>query len=188
VPFSQPFGVDERYDREHASDFISRYGQYLRRNAGQFLDSDDEPTADPLEFAAAAWRIAQAPAMSPSYVVADPVVLGATGVWDYDHRLAIAVEVASEVPRDVHRKLRGRWRGWDRRNPWSESEDNDLPTATAVLRFRVPIEAEGLPEPEYSPLAEPVADVAKHAVQTIAGRLNFALSGVLGRVDRKEVA
>lgn len=188
MPFSQPFGVDERYDREHASDFISRYGQYLRRNAGHFLDCDDEPTADPLEFAAAAWRIAQAPAMSPSYVVADRVVLGATGVWDYDHRLAIAVEVASGVPREIHRKLCGPWRGWERRRFWMEPEDNDLPTATAVLRFRVPIEAEGLPEPEYSPLAEPVTDVAKHAVQTVAGRLNFALSRVLGRADQKEVA
>ncbi|MCI2421533.1 hypothetical protein MOQ72_29270 [Saccharopolyspora sp. K220] len=186
---SQIFVPDDRYDYEHASDFQSRYGAYLRSNTGQFLDYETNRLTDnPVDFAAAAWRIAQSPVMSPAYVMAHPRVLSATASWDLEYRLAITVAVAAGVPHEISRALRGVWRGWNRSGVWSEPEDNDLPVATTVLRLRVPITADGLPTPVYSSIAEPSTEVAKAAVQTICGRLNAALTSVFSRLDRKEVA
>ncbi|MEV4643656.1 MULTISPECIES: hypothetical protein [Saccharopolyspora] len=189
MSFSRPFAPDDRYDFEHASDFQSRYGAYLRQNAAQFVDVDgQQPTQSPLEFAASAWRVAQSPVMSPAYVESHPRVLSAVPTWDFDGRLAITVEIAASVPGETTRVLRGYWRGWQTGSTWHVQEDNHVPTATAVLLLRVPIEADGLPTPSFSRLAEPSTDAAKAAVQTICGRLNAALSGVFAQFARKEVA
>jgi hypothetical protein len=58
------FWVDRGYDREYASDGISRYGAYLR-------DAAFEPWTDhdrQVEWAVFAWRRATGPVMSPGYV------------------------------------------------------------------------------------------------------------------------
>lgn len=182
------FVPDDRYDRDHASDLSSRYGAYLRRNLARFLDAEDLPTRDPLEFAAAAWQIAQAPVMSPPYVLAHRRVLGTVPLFDDAGRLAISVEVAADVPAELVGGLRGRWVGWDRRQRWSAPVTNDHPVATAVLHFRVPMSAEGLPRPSYSALAEPDVATAKDAISIVCGRLDAALSGAFAQFDRKEVA
>ncbi|MBA8825312.1 hypothetical protein FHX42_002663 [Saccharopolyspora lacisalsi] len=182
------FTPDDQYDRDHASDGESRYGAYLRRNLASFLDIDDWPTGDPLEFAAAAWRVAQSPVMSPAYVTAHPRVLSTSVGWDFEHCLAITVEVASGVPREVARGLRGSWTGWREGDPWFDEEANDRPVASSVLKFRVPMPEDGLPEPAYRAASEPDTEVAKEAVEIVCGRLNAALGGAFSRFDRKEVA
>jgi hypothetical protein len=70
---STAFWVDRDYDREYASDGISRYGAYLR-------DATFEPWTDhdqQVEWAAFAWRRATGPVMSPGYVRYHPRVLAA---------------------------------------------------------------------------------------------------------------
>lgn len=183
------FVPDDRYDREHASDFESRYGAYLRQNTGLFvIDPDEGQTQSRLEFAASAWRIAQAPVMSPPYVSAHPRVLSAEPVWDFDGRLAVAVDIATDVPQELSAALRGRWIGWLRRNRWFLPEDNNRPVAVATAQFRVPMPAEGLPAARYLRTGEPDTTAAKDAVGIFCGRLDAALSGVFARFDRKEVA
>lgn len=182
------FVPDDRYDRDHASDFESRYGAYLRRNTALFLDSYEDLTRDRLEFAAAAWRIAQAPVMSPPYVLAHPRVLSAEPTWDFDGRLAVAVDIATEIPRELSVALRGRWIGWSRQDNWHVPGTNDRAVAVATAQFRVPMSPDGLPLPSYRPTGEPDTEHAKSAVAVICGRLDSALSGVFARFDRKEAA
>src|SRR6266516_4820758 len=75
--------VDAAWDREFASDGVSRYGAYLRGHTAAFAPLWDEPpdpdwgaiTADPGEFAAAAFQVATGPVMSPGYVRWHPRVL-----------------------------------------------------------------------------------------------------------------
>src|SRR5262249_49859482 len=70
---STAFWVDRDYDREYASDGISRYGAYLG-------DATFEPWTDhdqQVEWAAFTWRRATGPVMSPGYVRYHPRVLAA---------------------------------------------------------------------------------------------------------------
>ena len=89
------FWVDRDYDREHASDGISRYGAYLR-------DATFEPWTDSdqaVEWAVFAWRRATGPVMSPGYVRYHPRVLAARlerSGWD--GRLVAGVDLVSSWP------------------------------------------------------------------------------------------
>ena len=67
------FWVDRGYDREYASDGISRYGAYLRDAAFEPWTDHDQA----VEWAVFAWRRATSPVMSPGYVRCHPAVLAA---------------------------------------------------------------------------------------------------------------
>lgn len=182
------FVPDDQYDRDHASDFQSRYGAYLRQNLALFTDGDEGLTNNPLEFAAAAWRVAQGPVMCPPYVTAQPRILETSESWDAIRQLAIRVDVAVDLPRELSRSLRGGWVGWRKDRYWDVPTDYDRPIATAVLHFHIPMPADGLPAPRYSAMGEPAAETAKRAVAIVCGRINTALDGVFARFDRQEVA
>jgi hypothetical protein len=63
------FVFNESYDRDRASDGVSRYGVYLRQNADRFAGWDESPvTCDPVAFTAAAWQVATSPVMTPPFV------------------------------------------------------------------------------------------------------------------------
>jgi len=89
------FWIDRDYDREYASDGISRYGTYL-------LDAAFEPWTDhdqAVEWAVFAWRRATGPVMSPGYVHYHPRVLSAQlerSGWDGS--LAAGVTLVSSWP------------------------------------------------------------------------------------------
>lgn len=182
------FAPDDQYDIQHASDFHSRYGAYLRQNTGLFVDPDGGQTRNRLEFAAAAWRVAQGPVMSPPYVTAHPRVLGAEPTWDFDGLLAVTVDIALGIPRALSSALHGRWLGWSRRKGWFKPEDNDHAVAVATAQFRIPMSHNGLPATHYLSTGEPDTEVAKEAVRVLCGRLDAALGAVCARFDRKEVA
>lgn len=126
--------------------------------------------------------------MSPGYVTAHPRVLDAAAVSDFDGRLAVSVEVATELPRELAQGLRGSWIGWQHGRHWFAPTTHERPVATSVLRVRVPISADGLPEPVYTATAAPDVDTAKHAVAVLCTRLNAALAGVFTQLTRKEVS
>ncbi|MCP9954691.1 hypothetical protein [Actinomadura madurae] len=85
-----PFRIDAEYDREYASDGVSRYGAYVRdRLNSSFAECWDgtwgEPSSRLAAFAAAAWRTATGPVMAPGYVRYHSRVLGARverSQWD----------------------------------------------------------------------------------------------------------
>ena len=64
------FRIESDYDREYASDGISRYGSYLRDAAFEPWTDDDRA----VEWAEFAWRRATGPVMSPGYVRCHPRV------------------------------------------------------------------------------------------------------------------
>ncbi|SDP96738.1 hypothetical protein SAMN04487905_12132 [Actinopolyspora xinjiangensis] len=168
---------DDRYDRDHASDSESRFGAYLRRNTAAFLDGE-EPTEDPVEFAASAWRIARPPVMTPGYLVAHDRVLDATLLREEDGTTAIRVDLATKLPSEIVRGLRSRGSGWI-----------SGPTqVTNILRLDIPVPTDRLPEPAYSPLAVPVTETAKEALEQLCGLVNSALGGALVDLVRTEAA
>ncbi len=78
------FWADRDYDREFASDGISRYGAYLRDASFEPWTDDDQA----VEWAVFAWERATGPVMSPGYVRCHSRVLpagwraaGTTGAW-----------------------------------------------------------------------------------------------------------
>src|SRR2546422_328484 len=95
--------IDDASDRSRASDGISRYGAYLRNSADEFRSCWDGAVADPIQFAAAAWRNATGPIMGPGYaeIRADinsvRITAGESGDGDY------AIEVTIPL---THRALK----------------------------------------------------------------------------------
>lgn len=93
-----PFWLDWDYDRRNAdTGTSSRYGNYLRQDARWFTLIDYEEPAS--AFAAAAWRIATGPVMSPPLVRCHERILG-TSVQrnDWDGGMIAAVTLASHCP------------------------------------------------------------------------------------------
>ncbi|GAA1347840.1 hypothetical protein [Saccharothrix algeriensis] len=184
------FRVDDKRDRELASDGQSRFGAYLVQVASRFTGLEDLPA----EFAVAALHTALPPTMSPGYVSHDLRVTDVTERWDDEGRLAIAVTVASRLPTHLERVC-GRWRGWLRERElfgsevrWSEPFDNDRLVALPMVQLWVPVPVESLPAPRYRAGA-PDVTTAKNAVKTIVALLNQHLAPVLDALgDSAQVA
>jgi hypothetical protein len=187
-----PFWVDRDYDREHASDSISRYGAYLR-------DAAFEPWTDhdrAVEWAVFAWQSATGPVMSPGYVRYHPRVLAARlerSGWDGS--LIARVDLVSCWPEKLKGALaRGvrlggqeaYWRDWptdalggDSVNYHEPSEadiaNRPYALATVGLQFTVPSAA--LPEPPATQAA--LLSVGQHAVAVAVTELNRIVGPVL---------
>jgi hypothetical protein len=187
-----PFWVDGGYDREHASDGISRYGAYLR-------DAAFEPWTDhdrPVEWAVFAWERATGPVMSPGYVRYHPRVLGARlerSGWDGG--LVAALDLVSSWPAEIKTVLTGAMRLSDRDAYWQdwptehlggdtvsyhEPGEADVAArpyllATLSLRFTVPSAA--LAEPPATPTA--LLSAGQHAVAVVIAELNRITGPVL---------
>jgi hypothetical protein len=140
--------IDRDHDRTSASDGVSRYGAYLRDHAHLFNPWQDAPngvTADPVEFAIAAFTVATGPIMSPGYVrwrgrVCDDA---ATRSED-DGRLLLSVTLAVPSPA----RLPWDWRSWERdfHDRYLEPDDS-RPTGLARLELRWPVATDQLPTP-----------------------------------------
>ncbi|GAB2869678.1 hypothetical protein [Lentzea nigeriaca] len=175
---------DEKWDRELASNGSSRYAAYL--HVSRFGGATDEgPTMDPAEFAAAAVLTALSPVMSPGYLLTHPRVLDVVQRWDDDGRLAFAVTVAFMLPRALNREFCARWQSWhiDRRRGtrWIEPWDNDRPAVLPSIELRVPVAADLLPVPKYSGGYADVA-AAKQAVAVVCREVNRNVAPLLAFV------
>jgi hypothetical protein len=180
------FTVDETYDRDFSSDGRSRFGAYLRQQAGMF-DDGDGPTTDSCSFAVSAWRIAQSPIMAPGYVRTHSRVLGTEACWDDDRRVAMAIQVATPLPGVLVRVIDGwRWRGWQQvgftETRWVEHYDNDRPAAFTTVTMRIPVAAAALPTPRYRTGAADTA-TAKRAVCALCDLFNEQIRPVLVALD-----
>jgi hypothetical protein len=186
------FWVDRDYDREHASDGISRYGAYLR-------DATFEPWTDhdqAVEWAVFAWRRATGPVMSPGYVRYHPRVLAARlerSGWDGS--LVAGVDLVSSWPEPLKAALASGLRLGDKHAYWQdwpaeyrggdtvsycEPSEADVAArpyllATVGLRFTVP--SAGLPEPPATPAA--LLGAGQQAVAVVVAELNRIVGPVL---------
>jgi hypothetical protein len=189
------FWIDRDYDREQASDGISRYGAYLR-------DATFEPWTDhdqAVEWAVFAWRRATGPVMSPGYVRFHPRVLSARlerSGWDGS--LIAGVSLVSAWPEQLTRALVRVVRLDDRDVYWQdwpteyrgdttcyyEPSEADIAArpyllTTLSLQFTVPSAA--LPQPPATPAA--LLSAGQQAVAVVVAELNRIVVPVLAVGD-----
>lgn len=153
------FWIDHDYDREHASDGVSRYGAYLRDARFEAWTDDDQR----VELAEFAWERATGPVMSPGYVRYHPrILIARLARSDWDGSLIARVDVLTGQPEYLLRPrsddVRGVWRDWPVEHSFArdqvvyyEPSDEELAKrgryalANISLRFTVP--SGDLPDP-----------------------------------------
>ena len=176
------FTFDDIGDRDRASDGVSRYGAYLRRNVNRF-DWDEPVTTDPAQFARAAWEVATCPIMAPPYLgwTAERIQ-EVTFTVSQAGALIAAVRVA--VPRpEALRVVRG-FGEWERgtgyeRGYWPPEEDalalGPAMLTSTVLVWSIPPEELHIPQVAPAPLT----DEAKASVRKLAVAVDKRLAPVL---------
>jgi hypothetical protein len=180
--------LDLDYDREYASDGVSRYGAYLRDRAWWW---DDDPADDAertaVVSAARCWEIGNGPIMGPPLVVLHPRILTATAGADEDdgRQLVLTVRLVVGLPDELRRLLGSGWRGWQyERRPLSEPAWVEPCDGTGrPLRMALPTVVLSWPVPaaQLPPVGGGLPDVeaAIEAVATVAELLNGELRPVL---------
>jgi hypothetical protein len=186
------FWVDRGYDRERASDGISRYGAYLRDAAFEPWTDHDQAT----EWAVFAWERATGPVMSPGYVRCHPRVLSShleRSSWDGS--LAAGTTLASSWPEQLKNALirsvqlgdkDSYWQDWPTEHRCGDSASYYEPGEADVaarpylltivsLRFTVPSAA--LPEPPARSAAR--LSAGQRAIAVIVAELNRVVGPVL---------
>jgi hypothetical protein len=186
------FWVDGDYDREYASDGVSRYGAYLRDAAFEPWTDHDQA----VEWAVFAWRRATGPVMSPGYVRYHPRVLGAQlerSGWDGS--LVAGVTLVSAWPEQFTAALVRAVRLGDKEAYWQdwpteyrgggttcyyEPSEADVAArpyllTTLSLQFTVPPIA--LPQPPATSTA--VLSAGQQAVAVVVAELNRIVGPVL---------
>jgi hypothetical protein len=195
-PGPAAFWIDQGYDREHASDGVSRYAAYIRR--APFDPWTDHDQA--VELAVFAWAQATTPVMSPGYVRYHPRILTAQlARSDWDGSLIARVDVLTSQPDHVRRTVgrAGSWNDWPSEYSFGSDQivyyepgTEDLARgpyllASASLRFTVPSAV--LEQPpvqwrgrgEYAPDA--LAGACAAAVAVVVMELNSFVGPVLVR-------
>jgi hypothetical protein len=189
---SAAFWVDRDYDREYASDGISRYGAYLR-------DATFEPWTDgdrAVEWAVFAWRRATGPVMSPGYVRYHPRVLAARlerSGWDGG--LVVRVDLVSSWPEQLKPALARGLRLGDRDAYWqdwptqyvggeiisyyepSEADVAARPYLLATLSLQFTLLSAALPEPRAT--SAYLLSAGQQAVAVVVAELNRVVGPVL---------
>lgn len=182
--------VNDRHDRDQASDRVSRYGAYLRDRATRFLDPwDDRPTTDPALFAAVAFEIGCSPIMAPPYITTHPRVAAVGVHCDDDARRAIRLDLALDLPTDLRHALPGGCQGWQRdyHGGFYPPDNNDRPAATGVLTVRVPFPpADHLPAVFYDQHDNPHVPTAQTAVRVLVAHINTELADMLAAVTGRQ--
>jgi hypothetical protein len=184
--------VDLAWDRTSASDGVSRYGAYLRGHAEEFEPWHGEEAPDRItrhsgDFAAAAFRVACGPIMSPGYVRWHPRVLD----HQVDHgddpapdHLVITITLATGLPT----WLGSPWWSWTTYmgRDWCEP-DEARHAALASLRLRWPLPVATLPLPR-PPARVGVPDLAdaKASVRALVAEINQTAGPVLARLEGGE--
>ncbi len=173
--------VDHKYDRDNATNGESRFTAYVNKLRREFADWEDmdRPTS-PEKFAAAAWRVATGPIMSPGYARIRPDLHKVTAHPDTEEG---GLYVELQVPLQHHLLRTGqmdsRWADWstdrfheDLYASYYEprgNKDSVLTTATV----RISGKNWPLPEPVSANSAlDLLVDRAKDAVDLIVSRIN----------------
>jgi hypothetical protein len=207
TPYQSAFWIDQDYDREYASDGVSRFGHYVRDAAagprdiftGCFDDGYwEDPAAGQAHFAAAAWTIATGPVMSPGYIRMHPRVLRASvHVSNWDGTLAGTADLAVPWPAPLARsrtwQAAGWWGDWEQQSligaaPYFRGPDEQEAAArpylltTATLAFPLPLHAGVLPLAPAGP-RDGLVPAAQAAVAMLVRAMNAIVSPVITAVE-----
>ncbi|MFD4144421.1 hypothetical protein [Streptomyces sp. NPDC058572] len=173
--------VDEEHDRRNASDG-SRYGAYLKQRLSSFHEYDrpDQPLPTD-EFAAAAWRVATSPVMSPGYVEIRDDLRGIIPTFGEDGDGILLLDI--HVPlycQDLRaaRDIPLGWQDWDTERHYlssyatlyEPSSKRPALLTTTVVRL-VADDSWGLLPQEHT-RGHGLVDAAKRAVATLARGIN----------------
>lgn len=191
--------IDQGYDKDLASDGVSRYGVYAKEafaaNREPWDWFDDTPELARIDFAATAWRAATGPVMAPGYVRYHHLVTGtriARSGWDGS--LTGYVSLATPPPAGIA-KLH-RWRDWeselegDHYRPVGPYEQQIADVAkgnaftgyaltTVELAFPMPQAAAALPDLPAGPDAPELVDAAKATIGVLVDALNALVGPVI---------
>jgi hypothetical protein len=189
---STAFWIDRDYDREYASDGISRYGAYRRDVAFEPWTDHDQA----VEWAAFAWQGATGPVMSPGYVRYHSRVLSTQlerSGWDGS--LVAAVNLVSAWPEQLTRALARAVRLGDKDAYWqdwptehrggdttcyyepSEADVAARPYLLTTLSLQFTVLSATLPQPPATPTAR--LSAGQQAVATVVAELNRIVGPVL---------
>jgi hypothetical protein len=173
------FWIDHDYDREHASDGVSRYGGYVR--AATFEPhTDDYQVA---ELAVHAWTLATGPIMSPGYVRCHPRIRRARlERSDWDGSLIAAIDLVTGQPGPLQWLRsdddRGWWRDWpSERNPWTGDSGWYEPSGEDLARSPY------LLCPPAQPSMPLRVAQCRDTVAALVRTLNTIVSPVIDRID-----
>jgi hypothetical protein len=194
------FWADEEYDRDQASDGISRYGAYVQRSPAvrECWDGTwDDPQTRRARFAEAAWATATSPVMSPGYIRSHARVLRGRAVFNaWDATLAGVVDLVAPWPRPLaaSRAWQGDgswWRDWPAgslggrefyREP-GEDETARYRYLMATARLVFPLAAAGLPAAPSGP-GDDLTGTAREAVRVLVAAMNSAVAPVIQILER----
>lgn len=182
--------VEEKHDRESASDRRSRYGAYLRDRYRLFHE-DGTQLLEPDEFAEAAFTIACSPIMSPGYVETHRRVCHVGWCWDADRRPAVELALVVPPPAPLARLLAGRdWQGWKAYgrysdpSHWVEPAEHTVRAAFTTLTLRIPVVVSALPNATYAGRHADL-DTAKEAVAVVCRQVNATAGTVLALLEQE---
>jgi hypothetical protein len=188
---STAFWVDRGYDREYASDGISRYGAYLRDITFEPWTDDNQAT----EWAVFAWERATGPVMSPGYVRHHPRVLAARMERSgWDGSLTAGVNLVSCWPEEIKAALadglrlddtHAYWRDWPAEylggavsyHEPSEADVAARPYLLAIVSLTFTVPTTALPLPPASSAA--LLNAGQRAVAVMVTELNRVVGPVL---------
>ena len=178
------FWIDQEYDRDQASDGISRFGAYVRKSTAiaECWDGtwDDSGTRQ-VRFAAAAWSTATGPVMVPGYVRHHPRVLtGTVACNGWDGTLNGLVRLVTPWPQPLAQSpawhsAEAWWEDWPTQPHggdtvyYREPDDDETAArpylmASAALIF--PLSARALPAAPAGP-CDDIEDRAREAVRVL---------------------
>jgi hypothetical protein len=190
-PAPAAFWIDGDYDRERASDGISRYGAYLR-------DASFEPWTDDgqaVEWAVFAWQRATGPVMCPGYVRYHPRVLAARlDRSGWDGGLTAGVRLVCAWPQQLIKALFRPVRLGDREGYWQDwpteyrggstsyygPDEADVaarPYLLATLSAQFTVPSAALPEPPATSAGW--LSAGQQAVAVVVAELNQIVGPVL---------
>jgi hypothetical protein len=181
------FWIDEQFDREHAADGRSRYGEEVHRRLDEFAPAWGDFA--PVTFAVVAWRLAVS--LTPGYVRTHPrIVSAACARSPWDGSLTCDVTLVAPWPAQLTRS-----RHWDQDRSWRDwpqlfgqyvgPSDQDLtraPHLRASLLVEAPVRLDDLPPAPAGP-ADDVAGTARRALIVLVRELNELLDPLLNQLD-----
>lgn len=197
----EAFWTDDVYDREHASDGVSRYGHYVRSAARSALMAEcwdgtwDDDGVRRVRFAIAAWETASSPVMAPGYIRRHPRVLsGGVEYCAWDGSLTGVAALAAPWPQPLARSRgwqAGGWRDWPGEpsfgggrfyRPPGEDEVASGRYLLTTARLVFPVPPSGLPAAPSGP-GDGLEDAAREAVAVLVAAMNAVVTLVLAVLE-----
>ena len=181
------FWIAGSFDREHAADGRSRYGEEVRRRIDDFADAWGDIA--PVTFAVTAWRLATA--LEPGYVRRHRRIVAATCARNsWDGSLICDVTLVSPWPAELTGSRQwGRDRGW---RDWpqlfgqyvapSERDLTRSPHLRASLLVQAPVRLDDLPPAPDGP-GDDVEQLARIATGVLVRELNAILDPIVEQLE-----